>query len=221
VRLIRGDKRVLTTAAEASGGTKRFAKIHKTRIRLLATIPLIYKPLAKGLYYSGESSSLAMLQRPNLILRRTSLFTSSLLFSGASRYGSGCSGMSGLGIHIRDLSILMRNLFSLFLVFRSPLLFKFFSPLVTQASRNSFSRFFSHYVFYGTNLLPDTSFAKVLTKTLVSTRSNSFLKENVTPWAYNNIIRFMEHVSGRRALIQIYSFMNQSMEDDYLILYRR
>jgi hypothetical protein len=55
----------------------------------------------------------------------------------------------------------------------------------------------------------------------VSSRVNFFLKDNVTPWIYNNVIRFIEFCSARKVLIQIYSFMNQSVDINFIILYKR
>ena len=71
------------------------------------------------------------------------------------------------------------------------------------------------------NLIPSTSFSFRLTKSLVSYNSKFFIKDNFTPWIYNNVIRFIEFCSGKKAMIQVYSFMNQSVELDYIVLYRR
>ena len=46
-------------------------------------------------------------------------------------------------------------------------------------------------------------------------------RENVIPWVYVNLIQFVEHCSGRRALFHIYSFMNQSLDLRFIILYKR
>ena len=41
------------------------------------------------------------------------------------------------------------------------------------------------------------------------------------PWTYNTVIRFIEFCSGRKAILQVYSFMNQSIDLDYILLYKR
>ena len=71
------------------------------------------------------------------------------------------------------------------------------------------------------NLVPSTSFNYKLSKSLVSHNSKFFIKDNFTPWIYNNIIRFMEFCSGKKALIQNYSFLNQSVSMSYTALYKR
>ena len=71
------------------------------------------------------------------------------------------------------------------------------------------------------NLVPNTAFNYKLTKSLVSYNSKFFIKDNFTPWIYNNVIRFMEFCSGKRAFVQNYSFLNQSVDLTYTALYKR
>lgn len=71
------------------------------------------------------------------------------------------------------------------------------------------------------NLVPLPCFNTKFTKTLVLFKSNLFLKENILPWTYNTIIRFMEFCSGKKSILQVYPFMNQAIDLDYVILYKR
>ena len=58
-------------------------------------------------------------------------------------------------------------------------------------------------------------------KFLVSSRVNSFFKENTTPWVYANLIYFMESCTGKKVYIQTYPFLNQAIDIDYMVLYKR
>lgn len=71
------------------------------------------------------------------------------------------------------------------------------------------------------NIIPNKFFRIKFAKLLVSNRINFFLKDNLVPWIYTNIIKFVEFCSAKRACLQIYSFMNQSIEIDFIILYKR
>lgn len=71
------------------------------------------------------------------------------------------------------------------------------------------------------NIIPNKFFSFKLSKSLVSNRINFFLKDNLIPWVYVNIIRFVEFCSARKAFLQIYSFMNQAIDISFIILYRR
>jgi hypothetical protein len=71
------------------------------------------------------------------------------------------------------------------------------------------------------NLYPHPTFRVVNTKYLFLAKSNLFFKENVLPWVYINLIQCVEFCSGRRALFHIYSFMNQSIDSKYVVLYKR
>jgi hypothetical protein len=58
-------------------------------------------------------------------------------------------------------------------------------------------------------------------KYLWLTKANMVFKENLTPWVYTNLVQFIEFCSGRRVVLHLYSFMNQSMDIDYITLYKR
>jgi hypothetical protein len=72
-----------------------------------------------------------------------------------------------------------------------------------------------------TNLTPCLeNFNKKLMKNIYSSQLNSSFRENVTPWVYNTLIRFMEFHSGKKVSINLYSFMSQSIDADYVALYK-
>ena len=72
-----------------------------------------------------------------------------------------------------------------------------------------------------TNLVPSSSFNARFSKTLVLVKSNSFFKENITPWVFNTLIRFMEFSSGKKCFLQVNPFMNQAINTEFVILYKR
>ncbi len=72
------------------------------------------------------------------------------------------------------------------------------------------------------NLIPNFKYFNIkLKKWLHSTNSSIFFKENLIPWVYTNFIRFIEFISGKRALLSLYSFLNEFMPTDYIALYKR
>ena len=71
------------------------------------------------------------------------------------------------------------------------------------------------------NLLPSIHFNHKISKILHVSSANMFLKENVIPWVYNNLIKFIEFCSGKKVLIQIYSFVNQWLDVNFALLYKR
>ena len=72
-----------------------------------------------------------------------------------------------------------------------------------------------------TNILPNfSSFRLNFSKLFFSSKFSSFFRENATPWVYNTLTRFIEHYSGKKSLIQVYSFMNQSINEHYSAFYK-
>ena len=72
-----------------------------------------------------------------------------------------------------------------------------------------------------TNILPNfSSFRLNFSKLFFSSKFSSFFRENATPWVYNTLTRFIEHYSGKKSLIQVYSFMNQSINEHYSTFYK-
>lgn len=72
-----------------------------------------------------------------------------------------------------------------------------------------------------TNLVPNVStFVKKINKYIHAAKLNYFFRENVTPWVFNTLTRFIEFYSGRKVLISLYSFMSQSIDTNYVVLYK-
>lgn len=71
------------------------------------------------------------------------------------------------------------------------------------------------------NIVPSSTFNFKIKKLLTSNNYNVFLKENLTPWVYSNVLRFIEFCSSKKVLLQLYSFMNQSINLEYITLYKR
>jgi len=72
-----------------------------------------------------------------------------------------------------------------------------------------------------TNLLPHTSFRKNLNKKVLNSFTNKSFDENLVPWYYHTLIRFMEHCSGKKIFFQFYPFVNQSVSADHAARYKR
>ena len=71
------------------------------------------------------------------------------------------------------------------------------------------------------NLIPDlNNFRFKSVKLLYSSKLNYFFRENITSWVYNTLVKFMESHSGKKVLVQVYSFMSQSINTNYLIFYK-
>ena len=79
-------------------------------------------------------------------------------------------------------------------------------------------------VFYSSsnfNIIPSKEFNFKIKKLIISSNYNIFFKENITPWVYSNLVRFIEFCSSKKVLLQLYSFMNQSIDLEYITLYKR
>jgi hypothetical protein len=73
-----------------------------------------------------------------------------------------------------------------------------------------------------TNLTPNILFFKFkLNKWILSSSLNIFYKSNTTSWVYSNFIKFIEFCTGKRALLNIYSFLDDFINTEYIILYKR
>ena len=70
------------------------------------------------------------------------------------------------------------------------------------------------------NLLPNKSFRKVITKQAFDFFSSYKFYENIIPWYHNTLIRFFEHISGLKSMLQIYPFINQNINYSWIIRYR-
>lgn len=98
-----------------------------------------------------------------------------------------------------------------FFPFTTKLLYYFFKNETLKAQLKN----------HTTNLVPESSyFNKKISKYMHSARLNYTFRENVTSWVFNTLIRFMEFYSGRRISIELYSFMDQSIDLSYLVFYK-
>ena len=114
--------------------------------------------------------------------------------------------------------------------FQSPLFLKvFFFRLASPANGHlDFSNSALTRLLYrdnslapATNLSPSTLVRSVLVKKILANQTNSFLHKHALPWAHNSLIRFMEDCSGKRVMLQVYSFITQNIDNAFLALYRR
>lgn len=72
-----------------------------------------------------------------------------------------------------------------------------------------------------TNLTPHASFRKSLNKKVLNSFTNKSLDENLIPWYYHTLVRFLEHCSGKKVFFQFYPFMNQSVSAEHAARYSR
>ena len=123
------------------------------------------------------------------------------------------------------------SLYNYLTALANPLLFKFsltnvVNPKITLSTFDSMTvnernlNLMSLEFFDNNNLLPSKSFKKVITKQAFDFFSSYKFYENVIPWYHNTLIRFFEHISGLKSLLQIYPFINQNITYDWIIRYR-
>jgi len=120
--------------------------------------------------------------------------------------------------------------YALLYFFNSPLFFKTFlyklglSRNAGDAPSNSLllHLFYRELSFTpATNLAPYIPIRSALKKRVLASQTNTFLGRAVLPWAHNSLIRFTEDCSGKRVLLQVYSFITQNVDGAFLTLYRR
>ena len=71
-----------------------------------------------------------------------------------------------------------------------------------------------------TNLVPSSSFKYAFLKKVNNSSVNTKHSPPVTPWYYNNIIRFVENVSGKKVLFQFYTFMAREVPKSDIVRYK-
>jgi hypothetical protein len=71
-----------------------------------------------------------------------------------------------------------------------------------------------------TNLVPSTHFSYTFAKKVLSTRINNRFVPQVIPMYHYSVVRFVEFVTGRRALLQFYPFMSQEVEKEHEVRYK-
>ena len=79
----------------------------------------------------------------------------------------------------------------------------------------------SYKSLHTTNLVPHSSFTFSVSRKIFSFLSIKVLASRVTPWYYNNIIRFIEDLTGRKVLFQFYPFMSQEVSKDNVVRYKK
>lgn len=85
----------------------------------------------------------------------------------------------------------------------------------------NYTSLFMHVENFSSNLIPSIKdFSKKIVKHIYSARLNYVFRENVTPWVYNTLIKFMEFYSGRKIYVDFYSFMDQAIDPRYVVLYK-
>ena len=70
------------------------------------------------------------------------------------------------------------------------------------------------------NITPQQTFNKVLTKQLSSLFSMNKIREDIIPFYYHTLVRFIEHCSGKKFLFQFYPFLHQNINLNYVIRYK-
>jgi hypothetical protein len=71
------------------------------------------------------------------------------------------------------------------------------------------------------NLSPSKAFRyDLLRKIHNSTKSQTF-QGNITPWYYNTLVRFMEHFSGKKCVFQFYPFVNNDVDHEFFVRYKK
>ena len=71
-----------------------------------------------------------------------------------------------------------------------------------------------------TNINPSHVFNKVINKKAFDFFSSYKFYQNIIPWYHTTLVRFFEHISGLKVMLQLYPFINQQINYDWLIRYR-
>lgn len=109
------------------------------------------------------------------------------------------------------------------LLYTFPFYAKFFYyTLKWSYPSNIIRRFYSSFNLpkLTTNITPTRDFKWELPRLMSSARSNVFFQGNITPWVYMTLLRFIEFSSGKKVLVDVYSFMDQAIDVYYVTLYR-
>lgn len=71
------------------------------------------------------------------------------------------------------------------------------------------------------NIIPAKCFKYILTRKIYNLTKLQTIQENFTPWYYNTLVRFMEHCSGKKCLFQFYPFVNNDVEHEFYVRYKK
>ncbi len=193
--------------------SKRFLNLTNFKIRLYAKVDFIHK----NFDYNKKITNVKGIDKVPTYSIHSSISKKFNLFS--SKFSN---------IYMNKNLVLSQNNFNL--GFKDNILF----PISKCFNLFNFAFFFKLSYLYSfdnilkflhkglvTNLLPSAQgFNYKVCKNLYSNRLNLSFRENTTPWMYNNIIRFMEFHSGRKVMLDVYSFMYQSIDFNYVVLYK-
>lgn len=125
-----------------------------------------------------------------------------------------------------NISNILNNFQTLSTVVFSPLLFKFLLiKYFLNADKLAINvHFFTpHYLkffFYdrffleNTNLSPNKNFFFLFKKHIIKLSSYQKITLPIIPWYFNTLIRFIEHCSGKRAVVKFNMFLNNYLEPD-------
>lgn len=69
------------------------------------------------------------------------------------------------------------------------------------------------------NIIPNRHFKLVLNKKFSNLIISTQFKSPITHSYYHGLVRFIEYVTGKKSLIQVYSFMNQEIRLDFAVRY--
>ena len=91
----------------------------------------------------------------------------------------------------------------------------------SEATPRNLIRSFDLNSYDATNIYPTAAFTKRITKKVKTFVTSSIMKLNLTPWYHNTIIRFFEHCSGNKVLLQYYLSIANRVDVDSIVLYKR
>lgn len=101
-----------------------------------------------------------------------------------------------------------------------------FKASLTPASLNfKFKHIISNFFSSTSSDLPFSNiqaasvFKKSFIKKSFSQYSDNTFHQNLIPWYHNSLIRFIEHISGKKALVQFYPFLNESISLEWRARY--
>ena len=195
-------KRVLLNSSNNNFNNK-FLRLHRRRILLLNNLKFVFKPKF------SSYNSLSLLNTKLIVKGAQKLSNNSLLIN----YNPKITSINFF--NNKKPSVLLLFLINHF----------FFKCTYFTLGNFSYSQIKSITNFFRIlpidNLLPSIHFNHKISKILHVSSANMFLKENVIPWVYNNLIKFIEFCSGKKVLIQIYSFVNQWLDVNFALLYKR
>lgn len=72
-----------------------------------------------------------------------------------------------------------------------------------------------------TNIYPVPSFRKRVAKRVKKYVTSSILRLNITPWYHNTLIRFFEHCSGNKVLLQYNLSVANQVDSQSILMYKR